>query len=492
MDNANAKQWSTQQEAIFNWFKTGTGNLVVRARAGTGKTTTILSAIDFAPESRILLAAFNKKIAEELKTKLRNPSAEAKTLHSVGFGLVLRNWSGVKLDGSRGQRLAREAAGPTCPDPIVRLVSMLASKAKGMLPTSEAEMVKIATQFDLTPDEEWVEDGYTVQQVARMTATALKLAATKRDGTIDFDDMVYLPVVNNWVRPTFDMVVVDEAQDMNLAQLRLACGVCRKTGRIAVVGDDRQAIYGFRGADSGSIDRLKTSLKATELGLTTTYRCPKSVVEYAAKLVPDYMAAPTAPQGEIKEIEFAALAEAVKPGDFVLSRKNAPLVRTCLSILRTGKRAKIEGRDIGAILIGLVKKIARTHKTIPALLKGVSEWADRKSAAITMASEDSDAAESKVQEVQDTAETIKVLGEDLTSVAELVARIESLFGDDVGAANVVLSSVHRAKGRETDTVYVLRDTLYPGRKGKAEKEEANIEYVAVTRAKSTLVWVDGE
>lgn len=491
MNDTNAKQWSTQQEAIFGWFKSGKGNLVVRARAGTGKTTTILQAISFAPESRILLAAFNKKIAEELKTKLRNPAAEAKTLHSVGFGLVLRNWSGVKLDGARGQRLAREAAGPTCPDPIVRLVSMLASKAKGMLPTSEVELVNIATQFDLTPDEEWAEDGWTVDQVARMASAAMKLAATKRDGTIDFDDMVYLPVVNGWVRPSFDMVVVDEAQDMNAAQLRLACGVCRKTGRIAVVGDDRQAIYAFRGADSGSIDRLKTALTATELGLTTTYRCPKSVVEYAAKLVPDYMAAPTAPQGEIKEIEFKVLAEAVKPGDFILSRKNAPLVRTCLSILRTGKRAKIEGRDIGAILTSLVRNISRTHKTMPALLKEVGEWADRKSRAIMMASKDADAAEAKVQEIQDTAETINVLGEGLTSVAELVARIENLFADDVNAANVVLSSVHRAKGRETETVFVLRDTLYPGRKGKASQEEANIEYVAVTRCRSTLVWVDG-
>jgi superfamily I DNA/RNA helicase len=490
MNDTNAKQWSTQQEAIFNWFKTGSGNLVVRARAGTGKTTTILSAIQYAPESRILLAAFNKKIAEELKTKLRNPSAEAKTLHSVGFGLVLRNWSGTKLDSTRGQRIAREVAGQSTPDPIVRLVSLLASKAKGMLPRTPEEMTAIARQFDLTPDEEWVEDGWTEQSVVMLAFDALK-RALKRDGTIDFDDMVYLPVANNWVRPTYNMVVVDEAQDMNVAQLRLATGVCYKTGRIAVVGDDRQAIYGFRGADSASIDRLKTSLSATELGLTTTYRCPKSVVEYAAKLVPDYVAAPTAPQGEIKELDYAKLAEEVKPGDFVLSRKNAPLVRTCLSILRTGKRAKIEGRDIGAVLIGLVKKIARTHKTMPALLKGVSEWADRKSAAIAMASNDEDATESKVQEVQDTAETIRVLGEDLTSVAELVARIENLFGDDVNAANVVLSSVHRAKGRETEVVYVLRDTLYPGRGGKASKEEANIEYVAVTRAKTTLVWVDG-
>jgi hypothetical protein len=92
---AIAREWSGQQTAIFDWFENGEGNLVVRARAGTGKTTTILEAITYAPEQTILLAAFNKKIAEELKSKLKNPRAEAKTLHSLGFGFVLRNWNGV-------------------------------------------------------------------------------------------------------------------------------------------------------------------------------------------------------------------------------------------------------------------------------------------------------------------------------------------------------------------------------------------------------------
>jgi len=68
--------WSAQQEAIFGWFGSAGGNLVVRARAGTGKTTTILEGIGRAPEGKILLCAFNKRIAEELQTKVRNPAAE--------------------------------------------------------------------------------------------------------------------------------------------------------------------------------------------------------------------------------------------------------------------------------------------------------------------------------------------------------------------------------------------------------------------------------
>jgi superfamily I DNA/RNA helicase len=56
MSTATATRvWSPQQDAIFDWFRSGQGHLVVRARAGTGKTTTILQGIHHAPEDAILV-----------------------------------------------------------------------------------------------------------------------------------------------------------------------------------------------------------------------------------------------------------------------------------------------------------------------------------------------------------------------------------------------------------------------------------------------------
>ena len=116
-----AHQWSEEQEAVFQWFAQATpGNCVVRARAGTGKTTTIIEGITRAPEANILLAAFNKQIAEELQSRLTNPRAEAKTLHALGFSYLKRNWSKVRVDANnRAWDLARAACGPKVPDPIV-------------------------------------------------------------------------------------------------------------------------------------------------------------------------------------------------------------------------------------------------------------------------------------------------------------------------------------------------------------------------------------
>lgn len=97
---SSARVWSNQQNAIFRWFESGgNGNLVVKARAGTGKTTTIIEAVKRAPEKTILLAAFNKRIAEELTARIGDcPHIEAKTLHAIGFMLV-----GVLAWGAGGQ-----------------------------------------------------------------------------------------------------------------------------------------------------------------------------------------------------------------------------------------------------------------------------------------------------------------------------------------------------------------------------------------------------
>jgi len=478
-------QWSAQQEAIFSWFASASGNLVVRARAGTGKTTTVLEGINRAPEEKILLCAFNKKIAED---KLRNPAGEAKTLHSIGFGFVRRNWTNVRPDDGRGERIARAVVGAQAPDPMVRLVAQLASRGKGMCPFPRpGQLAEIAVAHGLEPDEEWEDEGWTVDRLER-EASACMARACEKDGTVDFDDMVFLPVRNRWVRGWWDLVVVDEAQDMNAAQLLLARGACRRGGRIAVAGDDRQAIYGFRGADSGSLDRLKVELGAAELGLTTTYRCPRAVVALAAKLVPDYRAAPTAPEGTVRVIAEERLAGEAMPGDFILSRKNAPLVGVCLRLLREGKRANVQGRDIGRGLVALLKKLKA--KSIPDFLSRLAKWEGREEARLAASGKES--AEARIEVVHDMADTLRALSEGLSGPKELETRIEALFSDSGPDSRIVVcSSVHRAKGLEADRVFVLEYTLTRSQPGKPPpaREETNIEYVAITRARSELVWV---
>lgn len=475
--------WSTQQQAVFNWFETGVGHLVVRARAGTGKTTTIVEGINRAPEAKILLCAFNKRIAEELNARLSNGNATAKTLHAIGYACVRRYWENLRIaSGSeRADALAARVCSSTAPDAMKRLVAKLCTLGREIAPHARkvGDLTDIAWQFECVPDENWAADGFDDAWVEQRALQAMDLAAREKPQAIDFADMIYLPIRNKWLAKWYDLVVVDEAQDMTVAQLEIAQGVCK--GRICVVGDDRQAIYGFRGADSGSLDRLKAGLDAAELGLTVTYRCRRAIVQLAAEIVPDFTCGDGVADGEVRVTDAEKLVDEIPLGAFLLSRKNAPLVSVAMALLRSGKRARVAGRDIGAGLKALVRKLKA--RTVPELIARLRAWETREATRFEKAGKDA-----KADAVHDQAETLLALLEGAKNVSDIEGRVDALFTDDgLGQAGVVTcSSVHRAKGLEADTVYVLADTLRSG-----QIEEDNIRYVAITRAKTLLVWVAG-
>lgn len=476
------KTWTAQQQAIFSWFKNSgaSKNLVVRARAGTGKTTTIVEAVKYAPEGKILLAAFNKEIQNELSARVSDDRVQCKTLHSLGFGFIRYAWKNVSIDnyGERAMKLARGAA-PTAPENIVRLISDLHTKVREVAPFARtaSDVAEVAYRFDLLPDSE--ETVWTDEKVFYAALTAVR-EASRRTNVIDFADMIFLPLVCDLVRPWFSLVVVDEAQDMTVAQLTLAVRSCKRDGRIVVVGDDWQAIYAFRGADAGSLDRLKEELKATELGLTTTYRCPKSHVALCQSIVPDFTAAAINGEGTIAWIQKGDLFGKVQPGDFVISRTNAPLVEVCLGLLRAGVRATIRGRDIGKGIVALINKFRAVD--VNDLLTQLKGWANKES---DRAKSRGAKGEARLTFVQQQVELIDALCVDLDRVADLKARVETLFSDE-GNAKVVCTTVHKVKGLEATNTFVLEGTLR-----QSSREEKAISYVALSRSKQSMTFVKG-
>lgn len=496
--------WSAQQNAIFDWFartsesgvRTSSQHLVVEALAGTGKSTTIREGVKRMPEGKILIAAFSKNIQVDMERQL-GPSANVtvKTLHAVGLACIrnFRDNIKVQFTSERADNLAAHACGRACPDAVVRLVSKLHTKGREIAPhaTKLGDLTAIQITFECEPSEQFEKMGFGAIYVELKALDAMRLAADVKSGdTIDGSDMIFLPLVNGWLVREYDAGVIDEAQDMTTAQLEVAVGVVRPGGRICVVGDRNQAIFGFRGADSESLTRLQQELHAAVLGLTTTYRCGRAIVELAQAYVPAFTAGPDNPEGLISELAMDALTAAAGPGDFVLSRVNAPLVSTAMKLLRAGKRTRVAGKDIGKGLIALVRRMK--GRSVPDLLAKIEAWATRENqrnqAALTAATNGRKAAlKAKIEAVHDQADMMISLTDGAKNVDEVTSRIESLFTDDgLGAAGIITcSSVHRAKGLEADRVFILRDTLRDG-----NQEERNICYVAITRAKKELVWVN--
>lgn len=505
------RTWSAQQEAIFTWFKTSivTGTmclfLIVRARAGTGKSTTIREGVKRAPEGSILIAAFSKNIQMDMEKQIGTFAGRVQTLHSVGLACVKRFRENIQVafSSDRADALALAACGPTAPDAILRMVSKLHTKGREIAPhaTQLGDLSSIQITFECEPDEQWAEQGFDSIYVELKALVAMELASKVQSGdTIDGSDMIFLPVRNGWMTKQFDMVVVDEAQDMTTAQLEIAQGVLKPGGRICIVGDDMQAIFGFRGADSGSLDRLKAELGAAELGLTTTYRCAKSIVKLAQAYVPDFQAGPDNSEGEVLTLGRNAdgepngetLVTTAGPGDFILSRVNAPLVSIAMKLLRAGKRTRVAGKDVGKGLITLIRKMRA--RSVPDLLGKIESWASRENkrheAMLAKATNGRRTAiKAKIEAVLDQADMMTALADGAKSVDDVQTRIESLFTDDgLGAAGIITcSSVHRAKGLEADRVFILADTLRD-----SNQEERNIVYVAITRAKKTLVWASAD
>jgi superfamily I DNA/RNA helicase len=501
-------EWSSEQEQIFDWFAEGVGNLVIRARAGTGKTTTLLEGVNHAPERRILMTAFNKSIADELQGRIENRNVRARTLHSLGMSFCRRHISNLRVDthSERARALAVRAASGLIEGrkdikaslPVVSMVANLHTKIREILvdPLVDFPLAK-RIGGGLSADD-WTEIHHKVEAVeafavdfgcdgvaddsnfwtrARIVEAALNAVEFAKEPTdlIDFADMIFLPLVHNWATPVCDLLVVDEAQDQSESQLRLALASTSEYGRICVCGDDRQAIYSFRGAGIDNLDRLKETLSADELGLKTTYRCPKSVVRLANKFVRDYHAADIAPEGLVCENTSVMAAE---PGDFVLSRTNAALVGPCLDLIRAGKRAYIKGSEIGKAALTLIEKLGACTD-LAVLKKKLDVWF--KAALAKIGEGHSPADTNKRIHLSEQYDVVEAFITGSDTYAALLANIRATFSDAPKDDAIMCSTVHKAKGLEAPHVFLVVGTFK-----RTTDEEDNICYVAATRAKKGL------
>ncbi len=467
--------WSSYQLAVFANIAEGTGHTCVNAVAGSGKTTTIVEGLSHVPAGcTTLFVAFNKSIAEELKR--RAPAGvEVSTLHAYGLRTVTRALGRLRIDAHRVEDFCRAARGDAKKTWEVRRdLAKTVSLCKGALAHSADEIDAVIDAFGI----ESAQNGERRAFIADVVKIMEQCKETAKDGRIDFDDMIWLPVVLNLRQHQFDRVFVDETQDLNAAQIEMALRAVKPDGRICAVGDPRQAIYQFRGADEHAFANVVARLGATVLPLSVSYRCCKSVIREAQTVVPEIEAAPDAEEGEVRAAPFKEMKKDVEPGDFVLSRTNAPLISLCMGFLAEGRRAAIQGRDIGAQLAAFVKKSGATN--VDALRSYVEEWCGKECVRLAAKHRDT-------QAVEDKAACILAISEGAASVADVVARIESLFADTNDSSRIALSTTHKAKGLERDRVWMLTAT-YRRRPGV---EEANLAYVAISRARKSLVLVEG-
>ena len=469
---------SVYQQAIFDYIKNTEGkDAVIEAVAGSGKTTTIVKALEFT-SGRVAFVAFNKKIADELKRRAPE-HVHCSTLHSMGYA-ILRKVLPHKpeVDDEKKMSIARELL-PADEDQFTRGVLVrVASLSQSTLtnPQDKKAVEDMIDHYDIDANE-------SEPIVLALLPQMIELCA-RRTTVIDYDDMCWLPVFLNLPCEKFDWLMVDEAQDLDACQIELILRSISDGGRITAVGDRFQSVYGFRGADCNAIPNLITRLNNPAiLPLSITYRCPISHVKLARQFVPHLEPSPTAIEGEVLDITLAEMFTKVQDGDMVLCRINQPLVSVCYSLIKQGKKAIIVGRDIGKGLTVLIDKMKAS--SILHLLERLRDYKWKEIAKLEASGKSMKAAN-----LIDRVDTIEALCEGTEDITTLKARINSIFTDEV--SGIALSSVHRAKGLEADNVFIIEPQLMPFPRAKQEweiQQEQNIQYVAYTRSKKVLAFV---
>lgn len=488
---------SPQQAAFYDWVQNGSGSCVLEAVAGAGKTTTVVNSLRMM-SGDVFFGAYNKAIAEEIKERAPSDTKakiDVGTFHAAGFRFWRRVAKGVQVDGNKCRTIFRGAVErhpeyAAFESSVLQLVSLAKQAGLGALkPMNGASWPDLIDHYDIEcPNTVDGQDGTSLTM--KLACRLLKESIAKDHDVVDFDDMIFAPLYHNARVWEHDWVLVDEAQDTNATRRALALRMLKRGGRLVAVGDPRQAIYGFTGADSDALDLIAQAVSAKRLPLTTTYRCPKAVVKFAQNWVNHIQAAETAPEGEKIESTLDKLSETAKPGDAVLCRFTAPLVSNVYAFISNGIPAKIEGREIGEGL----KALATRWKTDSlAKLETYLQSYQEVECAKLRAKEK----ESKAAALEDKIACLGVLiarvknNDTKAGVRELLVEIDKIFGDSTDRKAVVtFSTIHKSKGREWNTVVWLFTGPSPwARKAWEQAQEDNLCYVAATRAKQKLVVV---
>jgi DNA helicase-2/ATP-dependent DNA helicase PcrA len=373
---------------------------------------------------------------------------------------------------------------------IKRLVGHAKNSGVGLLlPDRPQTYMGFIEHYDIEIDED---SNVDAGNLIRYTQDVLKRSVQTRH-MIDFDDMLYLPLLNGWSIPKKDFVFVDEAQDTNAVQRSLVTRMVKPKGRTVWVGDPHQAIYGFRGASNEAMDIIKREFKTTQLPLTVSFRCPRAVVKHAQQYVSHITAHESAPEGAVTRIPDGTplKRDLLTASTAIVCRTTAPLVTLAFHLI--GKRigCQILGRDIGTRLTELVKRMKAT--TLEELSASLEQYRIREIER-ARAKED-EAKEQSICDQIDSIEAIITSMEPTARVDSLLREIDAMFSNTQNLAKVTLCTVHKSKGLEWHRVIIIRPDLMPlpwVRVAWQQQQEKNLAYVAATRAKEHLIIVAGE
>lgn len=518
---------SSEQDAVYNAFvqmiddqinwNLETRCILVNAYAGTGKTTLLEHLVRGTTTQNMILVAFNRDIRAEMQERIIQKNIEALTSNAMGRRAIIATYARSKTEDKPGQKLRGivEELIPMSFD--ADQDALVAEKRNALFRMYDKSMSYI---LDIRDEELLVDMAATLDIDERTARDVFPLMAKARERSVAMLPLIHSLSEQIWApsqipaigkkMPKQDIVAVDEAQDLALGNQLLIELASHDETIVIIVGDIRQAIYAWRGADAASMSNLaKMFGGALEFDLTLTRRCSIAVTREAQMLVGDKYQTASTEEGSVSVIATEVYEQELRPGDMVLARTHAFLVPEAFKAIRMGIPVNYLGRDIGANITGLITQATRKtgsddigemlvvledkiatsmNRIVERKLARANTYFAEEAHQLLVDRVDIIRAVSEQDGVEDTLDIIRAINELVNAKAERSTAIT--FGTGYGA-----------KGLESERVFIVGTDKLPhpkvveaaglGVPGAAERleQEFNLIYVMITRAIKHLFWV---
>lgn len=457
-----------EQAKVVSAAKSGK-DLVIQALAGTGKTTTLKLLAEALLEKRGTYIAFNRAIVLEAESKFPS-NVKCRTAHSLAYGQVgyrfqkrmnthsrvtfrqIGEWLGAEKIGFSHNKVSYTVDAAQVANLVVSTISNFCKSVDSEISKHHVEIPYLAT-FDKKQTRLFQKEFLPYAQKGWEDLQ-------KTEGFLKFDHDHYLKM---WQlgspRISGDFILFDEAQDADPVMLSIV--ESQTHAQRIYCGDEYQAIYEWRGAEN-ALSKVKVD---QNLWLTQSFRFGEAIASEANDIL-GFLDAPVRVKG------YSSINSMVKPltdPRAILCRTNAGVIKHVMEELEKNRKVAIIGRTQELIefaeACGQLQKGFRTgHRE----LAPFSSWNEAKQYVASYPQE--------THEIKIMIDLVERFG-----VESLLSALKQVVPES--QSDVLVSTAHRAKGREWDTVKLAGDYLHPI---DMEVEDLRLAYVSVTRAIKTL------
>ena len=457
------------------------------------KTSTLLELFNYC-NNKTLFLAFNKSIQEEIQFKINQKGlkqAKAMTIHALGLSAIKNSFENFKINKNKNFDILKKLQSENksifkkyvWKDKIKITYTLIdINDISRLFFTND---IKVISEYFLNMDK--VLFDFKHLNVLWEKFIKIRDSYNNKDKIeIDFIDMIYIPIAKNLIIPVKPIyLMIDEVQDLGLCQHKLVEKLINQGTIIKwiAIGDKNQSIYLFSGSLLSSFDFFKKKGNVKELSLDICYRCSKSIIESANEVYPVMK-----PYKDFEgKVERISNPELIKPDSMVICRNSSPLINLYFELLSLNKGCYIKGEDILNPIIRFLKPYKNT--TVNVARSEMYDKFEKLSRDVT------EKGRLNFYVFKENFDNFKLLSKHFCdyndSIEMLISKLKTLFVNKNNS--IMLCTIHKSKGLESDVVYILNEHLIPSKFAKSEQQliqEKNLKYVARTRAKKELYFLD--